>query len=138
MHNIRLDKLPIYINCILYLFVSIMLINSIRDIIESNASLANVNVITILLFSFIILFLIIVSYGLLTNKKWARVMAISWNLAIAFLLIGLKLIIYIMADSSLNISGYFSYYSLMQIVIGFILIFLSFLYIKENKEQVNK
>lgn len=128
MNNSRLNKSPIYINCILYLIVSIMLTQNIWETIESNAILTNQNIIIILLFSALIFFLIVISYGLLALKKWARVMAISWNLSIAFLLVGLKVVIYIISDPDLNISGYFNFYSLMQIAIGLTLIYLSIIY----------
>jgi hypothetical protein len=76
----------------------------------------------------IILILLIIIIGLLKLKPWSRSAAIVWNISIAFILIGLKLVVYFLIIWQYGIPKDFNYFNLntiLEFVLGIILIFLA-------------
>jgi hypothetical protein len=94
----------------------------------------------IALLSFSVVFIVWISVGLLKIRNWARIIAIPWNIAIAFLMIGLKVVAtYLLSGEGSSVSEQISYLkpdTVVELSVGVVLIILSFLYLKKTiKDQ---
>jgi hypothetical protein len=136
MSSGRKEELLVYSNCLLYLLVVIMFLYSIREIRYSeywNSANDRNGAIYVVLLGCVVVFMAVIALGLLRFKKWARVMAIPWNLAVAFLLIGLKFVAYLVLGE--GFAGYFDPSTILQTSIGVVLIFISISYSRPSMKK---
>ncbi len=129
IENNGVNKGLIYFNVIVYFIFVFFIINGL---FEKDFSNKPANNITIYILYFTLSALIIfVCYLLLANNKYAISWAININFMIAFLIIGLKSLSYILLIDSINDFNYIYFLDKETIFIfitGIILIFLSFYY----------
>ena len=127
----------IYLNCFFYTVIIFLIVGKfIQSFIFPGYQLSTSYYFIVGLMPLISL---VVMVGLIGEREWARICTISWNLCIAFLLIGLKLIGYIFLQLKYNISDvYYSYFdwdTIFQLIIGIGLILLSFAFRSKSMKE---
>jgi len=129
IENNGVSKGLVYLNVIVYLVFVFFIISGLFE--KDFSSDADYNIAVYILYLTLSALIIFVCYGLLTNKKYAISWAININFSIVFLIIGLKLLSYILLIDSINDFNYLEYFdteTVFLFVTGLILIFLSFYY----------
>lgn len=133
------EKYLVYLNCLLYMLVAVMLISGALKVVNDEYW-KNVNTTTSFLYALLLigatLFMSVIAFGLLRFKDWARRMAVPWNLVVAYLLIGMKLIYYLILEKSFNYSMYFDFNTIFQTVIGVSLMLLAMSYLKKSIKKI--
>jgi len=136
--------LLIYTNCVIYLAMIILLVggifqraqDSFWEDMEMNKLGITYNITALGLI--IITFMIMV--GLIRLKRWGRLWAMVWNVGIAFLLIGVKLIgYYVLIGHSATTPKDFNYFdsdTTLWLVLGLILIILTLLYGSKSMKEL--
>jgi len=127
--NNSLYKVLIYINVTIYLvFVSIVAVGLLSD---KPSSGFNGSAGMYILYTILAVVIVFVCYGLLTNRKYGIPWAININFVIAFLIIGLKTIGYLILIDNVNEFYYLEYFNketFVFLLTGGCLIFLSIYY----------
>ena len=133
----KLVKTLVFGNITIYMSFIVMLIIGISH--ENNGgTFISENIILSVLYVLLILWLFYVSYGLLTYEKWSRLTAIYSNISVAFLLVGLKAIVFIMfVDNvdSINYNQYFDLGTSVSLALGVLLVVISIFYMKKTISQ---
>ena len=124
-------------NISIYLLIIVILVSGMTRKSEGVAFIFE-NTMLGVLYVLLILWIFFVCFGLLKYAEWGRSAAVSSNIFVGFILVGLKAIAYIMISdnvSDISFSQYFDLETLMLLGLGLLLIVISIFYMKKIVSQ---
>jgi hypothetical protein len=144
MKSKSISLIYIYTNCFIYIAVIILLFGGVLQRAQypfwNNKEMNKLGIVYDLTALGVIIITLIIIIGLIRLKPWGRLLAMIWNVGIAFLLIGLKLIGYYVligfSGSAPEDFNYFDSDTILQFVFGIILIILTISYKNKSIKEL--